>query len=127
MPFERFIPPDKQKPPQVSIKRTGTITFYKSWMAAHGLGKTSHVILFFDPSKKLVGVRAAHDGKEEGAMKLTQRKRVCSVRARQFFEKYRIRIERTSRYPLSHDKGAAMAVIDLRALKRRPGRRRKAA
>ncbi len=127
MPFEKFVPPDREKPPQVSIKRTGTITFYKSWMAAHGLGKVSHVILFFDASKKLVGVRGARDGKEEGALKLTQRKRVCSVRARQFFERYRITIERTSRYPLAHDKSTAMAVIDLRGLTRRPGRRRKAA
>ncbi len=127
MSFEKFIPPDREKPPQVSIKRTGTITFYKTWMAAHGLGKTSHVLLFFDPSRKLVGVKAARDGREEGAMKLTQRKRVCSVRARQFFEKYRIALERTSRYPLAHDKGTAMAVIDLRGLKRRPGRRRNVA
>ncbi len=127
MSFEKFIPPDREKPPQVSIKRTGTITFYKAWMAAHGLGKTSHVLLFFDPSRKLVGVKAARDGREEGAMKLTQRKRVCSVRARQFFEKYRITLERTSRYPLAHDKGAAMAVIDLRGLRRRPGRRRNVA
>jgi hypothetical protein len=127
MPFEKFVPPDRQKPPQVSIKRTGTITFYKAWMAAHGMGKASHVILFFDPGKKLVGVKAARDGKEEGAMKLTHRKRVSSVRARQFFDKYRIKLERTSRYPLSHDKGAAMAVIDLRGIKRQPGRRRKAA
>ncbi len=125
MPFEKFIPPDRQKPPQVSIKRTGTITFYKDWMAAHGLGKTSHVVLFFDPSRKLVGVKAARDAREAGALKLTQRKRVCSVRARQFFEKYRIKLERTSRYQLSYDKGAAMAVIDLLGLKRRPGRRRK--
>jgi hypothetical protein len=127
MPFEKFVPPDKEKPPQVSIKRTGTITFYKAWMAAHGMGKASHVILFFDPTKKLVGVRVARDPREEGAMKLTHRKRVSSVRARQFFERYRIKLERTSRYPLSHDKGAAMAIIDLRGLKRQPGRHRRAA
>ncbi len=127
MSFEKFIPPDKERPPQVSIKRTGTITFYKSWMAAHGMGKASHVVLFFDSARKLVGVRAARDGKEEGAMKLTHRKRVSSVRARQFFEKYRITLERTSRYPLAHDKGSAMALIDLRGLRRRPGRRRNAA
>jgi hypothetical protein len=125
MPFEKFIPPDRQRPPQVSIKRTGTITFYKSWMAAHGLGKASHVVLFFDPAKKLVGVKSARDGKEEGAMKLTHRKRVSSVRARSFFERYRIKLEHTTRYPVSHDRVAAMAIIDLRQAKRRPGRRRR--
>ena len=126
MPFERFIPPARQRPPQVSIKRTGTITFYKAWMAAHGMGNASHVILFFDPARKLVGVRGARDSREEGAMKLTHRKRVSSVRARPFFEKYRIKLDRTTRYPVSHDRGSAMAIIDLRGAKRRAGRRRSA-
>ena len=127
MPFEKFIPPYSQKPPQVSIKKTGTITFYKAWMAAHGLGKASHVVLFFDPARKLVGVKAVRDTTDAGALKLTHRKLVSSVRARLFFEKDRIKLDRTRRYPVSHDKSKGMAVIDLRGVKRRSGRRKKGA
>src|SRR5208337_673839 len=104
MSFEKFVPPRKQKPPQVSIKRTGTITFDNALAGAFGLGRASHVILYFDAGKKLIGVKAAHDGREEGAMKLSHRKRVSSVRARAFFETFGIRLDRISRCPVSQEK-----------------------
>jgi len=125
MSFEKFIPPRKEKPPQVSIKRTGTITFDKTLAGTYGLGRASHVILYFDPSKKLIGVRAAQDGREEGAMKLSHRKRVSSVRARAFFETFGINVDRTSRCPVAHAKEDGMAVIDVGGVKRRRGSRRK--
>ena len=66
MAFEKFVPPRKPKPPQVSIKRTGTITFDNALAATYGFTKVSHAILYFDPAKKLVGVRPALDPKARG-------------------------------------------------------------
>ncbi len=124
MAFEKFVPPRKQRLPQVSIKRTGTITFDKPFAASFGLDKAGYVTLHFDATRKLVAVKPA-DAKEEGAMKLSHRKRVSSVRARAFFEWAAIRLERTSRYPVAHEKDGGMVVIDLAEVKRRPGRRRR--
>jgi hypothetical protein len=126
MGFERFVPPRKVKPPQVSIKRTGTITFDNPLAVGFGLGKTSYVILFFDAGKKLVGIRPAQDSKEEGAMKLSHRKRVSSVRARAFFDTYGITLDRTNRCPVMPEKENGMVVIDLAEIRRRRGPRKKA-
>jgi len=127
MAFEKFVPPRKAKPPQVSIKRTGTITFDNSLAAVYGLAKVSHAILYFDPARKLVGVKPVRDPKDEGAMKISHRKRVSSLRARAFFEVYGIKLERTAHYPVKHDREAGMAVVDLSDLKRRRGPRKRRA
>ncbi|MGE5235110.1 MAG: hypothetical protein ACM3O7_02030 [Acidobacteriota bacterium] len=125
MPFEKFIPPRKQKPPQVSIKRTGTISFDNAHATMFGLEKVGHVTLYFDASRKLVGVKPTPDAKAEGAIRVSHRQRVSSVRARQFFETFGLTLERTSRYPVSWDSHAGMAVIALGDIKRRPGRKPK--
>ena len=125
MPFEKFVPPRKLKPPQVSIKRTGTITFDKSLAAAYGLGRALHVILYFESGKKLIGVKAAHDGREEGAIKLAHRKRVSSVRARAFFEAFGIRLDSTNRCPVAPEREDGMVIIDVGEIKRRRGPRKR--
>ncbi|MEW6337698.1 MAG: hypothetical protein ACOY3Y_13945 [Acidobacteriota bacterium] len=121
MAFEKFVPPRRNAPPRVSIKRTGTITFDLATAAHFGLDGATHVTLYFDAVRKFVGVRRA-EPREEGALRLSHRKRVCSVRAKAFFETFRLSLERTARYPVSFDAGAAMAVIELTEVRRRPGR-----
>ncbi len=125
MAFEKFVPPRKAKPDQVSIKRAGTIAFDTALAGAFGLTKVSHAILFFDPGRKLIGVKPTRNPKDEGAMKLTHRKRVTSLRARAFFETYGIRIDRVARYPVKREKDSGMAVISLGDLKRRRGPRKR--
>lgn len=125
MAFEKFVPPRKQRPPQVSIKRTGTISFDIASVAAFGLDKATHVTLYFDAVRKLVGVKPISDAKEEGAIRLSHRKRVSSLRARPFFEVFGITLEATSRFPVTLDKESGMAVIELGEVKRRRGRRRR--
>jgi len=125
MPFEKFVPPRRQKSPQVSIKKTGTISFDKAYAASIGLGDATHVVLFFDPQKKLVGVKRAKDPREDGAVKLSHRQRVSSVRARSFFEHYGISLEATRRFPVRQDEGERMAVIEMLEVKRRRGPRKR--
>jgi len=125
MAFEKFVPPRKVKPDQVSIKRTGTISFDVALAATFGLAKVGHAILYFDPTRKLIGVKPTRDPKDEGAMKITHRKRVSSLRARAFFEMYGITLERTAHYPVSHDRGAGMAVVDIGDVRRRRGPRKR--
>ena len=125
MVFEKFVPPQRQKAPQASIKRTGTISFDKTYAASVGIGKATHVVLFFDPQRNLVGVKSARDAKEEGALKLSHRKRVSSVRARSFFDHYGVSLDRTRRFPVRFDSGASLVIIELQEVKRRRGPRKK--
>ena len=125
MAFEKFVPPRKPKPPQVSLKRTGAITFDNAFAATFGLAKASHAIIYFDPARKLVGVKPARDPKDEGAMRISHRKRVCSLRARSFFEVYGIELVRTTHYPVALDKDGTMALVDLAEVKRRRGPRKR--
>ena len=125
MSFERFLPPRKARPPQVSIKRTGAITFDNALAATYGLADVSHAILYYDAAKKLVGVQPARGPKEEGAMRLSHRKRVSSLRARAFFEVYGINLDRTAHYPVRLDTKTGMAVIDLGDVTRRRGPRKR--
>ncbi|MEP0775190.1 MAG: hypothetical protein HRF46_12590 [Acidobacteriota bacterium] len=127
MPFEKFIPARKQKPPQASIKRTGTISLDAGFASQVGLAEARAVTLYFDPQKRLVGLRAA-DPKEDGAVRLSHRTRVASVRARPLFQAYGIALEETARVPVSWDEAENLVVLPLPAGGRRPrGRPRKGA
>jgi hypothetical protein len=123
--FEKFIPPQKTKTPRVSIKRTGTIAFDATAVVAFGLAGVPGVALYFDPTRKLIGVKAMANLKEEGALRLTHRKRVSSVRARLFFESYGIPLLETYRLVATLERESGMIVLDLSDVKRRPGRRKK--
>lgn len=125
MPFQKFVPAQQKKTPEASIKRTGTISLDIAFVREVGLGEARFVTLYFDPQKRLIGIRAA-DQKEEGAMRLSHRTRVASVRARPLFQAFNITLEETSRVPMAFDEGEGMVVFRSPAGRRRPrGRPRK--
>ncbi len=127
MPFEKFIPARKQKSPQASVKRTGTISLDIAFAHQTGLQEARFVTLHFDSQKRLIGIRAA-DPKEEGAVRMSHRTRVASVRARPLFQAYGIALEETARVPVSFDEAEGMLVLPLPTGGRRPrGRPRKSA
>jgi len=122
--FEKFVPPSRPRTTQVSIKRAGTISFDRAAAIACGLDRATHATLHFDPAHKLIGVKPAGAG-EDGALRLSHRTRVSSLRARAFFEFYGIELTVTRRYAITFDSAAGMAVIPLGAVKRRRGPRPK--
>jgi len=125
MPFEKFIPARKQKPPQASLKRTGTISLDIAFAQQAGLQEARFVTLHFDTQRRLIGIRAA-DPKEEGAIRMSHRTRVASVRARPLFQAFNITLDETSRVPVSFDPAEGMVIIPLPSGGRRPrGRPRK--
>jgi hypothetical protein len=124
MAFEKFVPPSRPRTTQVSIKRAGTISFDRSAAVACGLERASHATLHFDPARKLIGVRPAAAG-DEGALRLSHRTRVSSLRAKAFFEFYGLELTVTRRYAVTVDEETGMAVIPLGAVKRRRGPRPK--
>jgi hypothetical protein len=116
------VAPSRPRTTQVSITRAGTISFDRSAALAAGLDRASHATLHFDRAHKLVGVKPAVAG-DEGALRLSHRTRVSSLRARAFFEFYGIELTVTRRYAITIDEQAGMAVIPLGAVKRRRGPR----
>lgn len=124
MPFEKFVPPKRKKADEATIKSTGTISIPRGFVAEHGLADASFATLHFDKDRKLVGIKPASTPREEGALKLSQRKRVASIRARAFFEHYGIPLAGTKRFPISFDTEVGMAIVALGEIKRRPGRRK---
>jgi len=125
MPFEKFIPPRRQRATPVSIKRTGSIAIDLVFADEVGLTNVSHVTLHFDRAHRIIGLKGANDGKDEGAVKLSHRKRVCSVRARAFFAAFEIGLERTQRFAAHLDPATGMVFVELPRKRRgRPPKKR---
>ena len=126
MGFERFIPPkDTGSRPKVTIRPTGLISFDASAVSSFGLDKMTHAILFFDRTRKIVGVQPTKDSKADGAYKLSKRRRSVSLKAPQFFEAYALTIEQAQRFDVSQSDSDGMLLINLKSVQRRRGRRPK--
>ena len=128
MAFERFIPPKHAgSRPKATIRPSGLISFDAAAVEAYDLKNASFAILFFDKTKKTVGVKTTKDGKEDGAIKLTPRRRSVSLKAPQFFQRYAIAFSQPQRFDVSYDDSADMLTIDMKTVQRKRGRRPKSA
>lgn len=124
MPFEKFIPPRRQRTTPVSIKKAGSIAIDAPFADEAGLADATHVTLHYDRTHRVIGIRASHEG-DEGALRLAHRKRVSSVRARAFFVAFEIAIERTQRFAARLDPASGMVLIELPRKRRgRPPKKR---
>jgi hypothetical protein len=128
MPFERFVPPRPAGArPRVTIRPSGLISFDATAVDVFGLEKHPAAVLFFDKTRKLVGVQPVNSNKEPGAFRMSRRRRSISLKAPQFFEQYGLEIDEPQRFDVSEDKGSKMLTIDVRNVQRRRGRRPKKA
>lgn len=126
MPFERFVPPKNAGVrPRATIRPTGLISFDAAAVGAFGLDKASHAILFFDKTRKIVGVQTTAKSNEEGALKLSRRRRSVSVKAPQFFDQYGLKFEEAQKFEVGHDRSNQMLTINMKGVQRRRGRRPK--
>ena len=124
MPFEKFVPPKPAGPnPKATIRPSGLISFDAASVDRFGLDEAGFGVLFFDPTRKLIGLRLTDDESEEGALKLTRRRRSVSIKAPSFFESYGIPIEQPSRFDVAHDDKDGLITINLQNVRRRRGRR----
>ncbi len=127
MPFERFIPtPNAQAKPKVSIRPSGLISFDATAVEAFGLSKATHAVVFFDKTKKLVGIKPTRDASEEGAVPLNRRRRSMSLRIPSFFEQYAISLSQPQRFNASWDEASGLVIVNLKSVHRKRGRRPKA-
>jgi hypothetical protein len=128
MAFERFVPPQTAgSRPRATIRPSGLISFDATAVKVFDLDKASHAILFFDKTRKLVGVQTTAKGEEAGAFKLSKRRRSVNVKAPHFFSQYGLTIDEAQRFDVTQDKGHKMLTINVKNVQRRRGRRPKKA
>lgn len=122
MPFIQFIPQGDDKKIQATLTVKGLLGLSADAVAAFGLESTTHVLLFFDPERRILGLRPASAG-EAGAVKLTRRKRVTSLSIRPLLEEYRLAVPGKLIMEPTLDEKENLVIIPLLGVRMRPGRR----
>ncbi|MEJ2190645.1 MAG: hypothetical protein P8Y93_14840 [Acidobacteriota bacterium] len=128
MAFEKYIPPQSSGVrPRATIRPSGLISFDAAAVEAYGLQSASFAVLYFDKTRKVVGVEITKNANEEGALKLSRRRRSVSVKAPQFFDLYGLSFDEAQRFDVGRNPETKMLTISLKNIKRRRGRRPKKA
>jgi hypothetical protein len=124
MAFERYVPPRTAGArPRATIRPSGLISFDATSVEVFDLDKATHAVLFFDKTRKLLGIHTTSNQKESGAFKLSRRRRSVSLKAPQFFSQYGLTIDEAQRFDVSEDKANKMLTINVKNVQRRRGRR----
>jgi len=128
MAFERFIPPQAAGTrPRATIRPSGLISFDAASVAAFGLDSAKYAVLFFDKTRKIIGVRISNKATEEGSLQLSRRRRSVSLKSPQFFHQYGLTVDESQRMEVTRDNADDMLMINVKDVKRRRGRRPKKA
>lgn len=126
MAFEKFIPPQSSGVrPRATIRPSGLISFDAASVETFGLDTASFAVLFFDKTRKIVGVQITGNENDDGALKLSRRRRSVSLKAPQFFDLYGLSFDEAQRFDVGQDPSTKMLTISLKNIKRRRGRRPK--
>jgi hypothetical protein len=126
MAFEKFIPPQTSGVrPRATIRPSGLISFDAASVEAFDLHSATHGVLYFDKTRKMVGVQIIKNEGDDGALKLSRRRRSVSLKAPQFFDLYGLSFEEAQRFDVGLDPDTKMLTISLKHVQRRRGRRPK--
>jgi len=126
MAFEKYIPPQSSGTrPRATIRPSGLISFDAAAVETFGLQSASFAVLYFDKTRKMVGVEITKNANEEGTLKLSRRRRSVSVKAPQFFDLYGLSFDEAQRFDVNQNPSTKMLTISLKNIKRRRGRRPK--
>jgi hypothetical protein len=110
---------------RATIRPSGLISFDAAAVEAFGLNSASYAVLYFDKTKKMVGVQITKNEGDDGALKLSRRRRSVSLKSPQFFDLYGLAFEEAQRFDVGLDPDSNMLTISLKHVQRRRGRRPK--
>ncbi len=128
MAFEKFVPPQAAGTrPRATIRPSGLISFDAASVAAFDLDSAKFAILFFDKTRKIIGVKISQKNDEEGALQMSRRRRSVSLKSPQFFHQYGLSVDESQRFEVTRDPADGMLLISVKDVKRRRGRRPKKA
>lgn len=122
MPFIQIFPEGEDKKIQATLTAKGLLGLSADAIQAFGLESTTHVLLFFDPERRILGLRPAASD-EPGALKLTRRKRITSLSIRPLLDQYRLVVPGKLIMEPALDEKENLVVIPLLGVRVRPGRR----
>lgn len=122
MPFIQFIPGASNQKIQAILTAKGLLALSADAVKAFGLENATHVLLFFDPDRRALGLRAAKP-EESGALKVTRRKRVTSLSIRALLEQYRLVVPGKLIMEPQFDEKENLVIIPLLGVRMKPGRR----
>lgn len=122
MPFVQFIPEGGDRKIQATLTAKGLLGLSADAVKAFGFEDATHVLLFFDPERRILGLRPARP-EESGALKLTRRKRVTSLSIRPLLEEYRLVVPGKLIMEPEFDDKENLLIIPLLGVRMRPGRR----
>jgi hypothetical protein len=127
MGFEKFVPRTaaSKATPQVTIRKSGLISFDGAAVQEFELERATHLVLFFDKGRKLLGIQKTNDAKTDGAIPISRRRRTVSVKVPPFFESWGFLLDDMHKLDVKYDESLAMMVVDLSGIQRRRGRRPK--
>lgn len=126
MAFERFVPPQAAgSRPRATIRPSGLISFDAASVEAFNLAKVSYAVLFFDKTRKLIGIELTGSSKEPGAFPLSKRRRSVSLKAPHFFSQYGLEFDESQRFDVTQQEEGGMLTISMKNVQRRRGRRPK--
>ncbi len=126
MAFEKYIPAQTSATrPRATIRPTGLISFDSNAVETFGLQSAAFAVLYFDKIRKIVGVEITKDPNQEGALKLSHRRRSVSVKAPGFFDLYGLSFAEAQRFDVDQDPSSKMLTLSVKNIKRRRGRRPK--
>ena len=126
MAFERFVPPQAAGTrPRATIRPSGLISFDAASVAAFGLDSAKYAVLFFDKTRKIIGVKISNNATEEGSLPLSRRRRSVSLKSPQFFHQYGLPVDESQRMEVTRESVDSMLMINVKDVKRRRGRRPK--
>jgi len=103
------------------------ISFDAASVAAFGLDSIKYAVLFFDKTRKIIGVKISNSTDEEGVLQLSKRRRSVSLKSPQFFHQYGLTVDESQRFEVTRDPADGMLFINVKDVKRRRGRRPKKA
>jgi hypothetical protein len=101
------------------------ISFDAASVEAFEIDKATHAVLFFDKTRKLIGIQLTKSNKEAGAFPLSRRRRSVSLKAPHFFSQYGLAFEESQRFDVDEDPSSKMLTISMKNVQRRRGRRPK--
>jgi len=109
MAFEKFIPSQTSGVrPRATIRPSGLISFDAASVEAFGLG-----------------IEMTEKAGDDGALKLSRRRRSVSLKAPQFFDLYGLSFDEAQRFDVGQNPITKMLTISLKNVPRRRGRRPK--
>ncbi len=98
----------------VTIRKSGQIAFSATAASDMGLVDKPAVVLYYDRSARLIGIRTETNPKAEGARKLGKIGRTRTIAASSFMNFYGISLKRNLKVAPVLDKKSNMIILDLK-------------